>query len=112
MKIAIIMNEGTTEKCIGSGCHNAFNSRSDAFSGYDELTELVHFTHSGENMDNLIQELIEEKVDTIHLSTCCRSKLSNYEELAKKLSSYFNVIGYTHGSESGKTRETVFLTKL
>ena len=50
-------------------------------------------------------------VEAIHLSSCMRSKSENYEALAEFLSNYFNVIGYTHGSNEGKKRNTINLKK-
>ncbi|MGB3368820.1 MAG: CGGC domain-containing protein [Acidaminobacteraceae bacterium] len=111
MKIAIIINEETSYKCTGKGCFKAFFSRSDAFSEYDENTEILGFTHTGGDFDKKIERLIDEGVDTIHLSTCLRGKNSNYEKLALDLSEHFNVVGYSHGSREGKLGNTVFYDK-
>ena len=48
----------------------------------------------------------------VHLSSCLRSKDPNYEALAQKLSEHFQVVGYTHGSEIGKTRQAIILDKI
>ncbi len=111
MKIAILLNEDTSFKCTGSGCLKAFFSKADAFEGYPEESELVAFFHIGGKLDNKLKRLKEKNVDTIHLSSCLRSKYDGYEELAKKLSSDFNIIGYTHGRKQGKTKEAVMYSK-
>jgi len=42
--------------------------------------------------------------------TCLRGKYDGYKELVEKIGQDFDVIGYTHGSEHGKTRKTVSVT--
>lgn len=111
MKIGILVREETADKCIGKGCLNAFYKRLDAFSELPEEAELVAFTHTGGDLEHKIERLKENGVEVLHLSTCMRSKSENYEELANRLSEHFRIVGYTHGSEVGKTRETVFLEK-
>ena len=111
MKIAILINEDTADRCTGKGCLKAFFNRTDAFSDYPEDTELVGFFHIGGDLERKIERLIENEVDTVHLSSCLRSKYQGYEELARELSRYFNVIGYTHGSEEGNTKRAVRLNK-
>ncbi|NOR25058.1 MAG: CGGC domain-containing protein, partial [Desulforhopalus sp.] len=49
-------------------------------------------------------------VQVIHVSTCMRGKYDGYDELVEKLGIDFDVIGYTHGSEHGKTRKTASVT--
>ncbi len=107
MKVAILLNEDTSFKCTGSGCLKAFFSKTDAFDDYPENAELVAFFHIGGKLENKLQRLKEKNVETIHLSSCLRSKYDGYEELAKRLSEDFNIIGYTHGKEQGKTREAI-----
>lgn len=111
MKIAILINEDTSYRCTGAGCMKAFMQRKDAFEGYPEDTELMGFTHVGGDLDRKIERLIANGVDTIHLSSCLRSKYDQYEELAMKLSEHFSVVGYTHGKPVGKTRKTVHVKK-
>ncbi len=111
MKIAILLNEETSFKCTGAGCLKAFFSKTDAFDGYPADAELVAFFHIGGNLDNKLNRLKEKNVETIHLSSCLRSKYSGYEELAERLSSDFNIIGYTHGREQGKTKKAVMYKK-
>lgn len=106
MKIAILVREETADKCIGKGCLNAFNKRLDAFSKYGEEAELIAFTHIGGDLDHKIKRLKENGVDVVHLSTCMRSKSDQYDSLTIRLSNYFKVVGYTHGTEIGKTKLT------
>ena len=111
MKIAILLNEDTSYRCTGKGCLKAFFNRTEAFADYPEDTELVGFFHIGGDLQRKIQRLIENEVDTVHLSSCLRSKYEGYEALARQLSRHFNVIGYTHGSEEGKSRKALRLKK-
>ena len=112
MKIAILINEDTASRCTGKGCLKAFFDRTDAFSNHPEDTELVGFFHIGGDLERKIERLIENRVDTVHLSSCLRSKYEGYEDLARELSRYFNVIGYTHGSEEGRTKRALRLNRL
>ncbi len=111
MKIAILLNEDTSFKCTGSGCLKAFFSKTDAFEGYPDDAELIAFFHIGGKLENKLKRLKEKNVETIHLSSCLRSKYSEYEELAKRLSLDFNIVGYTHGSKQGKIREAIMYKK-
>lgn len=108
MKVAILVREETMQTCTGKGCFKAFFQRKDSFEGYGDEAEIIVFTHAGGNIDKKIQRMIEEGIDVVHLSTCMRGKSDQYEELAKKLSTYFQVVGYTHGSKEGKKNNTVF----
>lgn len=111
MKVAILVNEDTMNRCTGKGCFNAFSNKTGAFADYESDVELVEFTHAGGDLKHLIESLIKNEVDVVHLSSCLRSKYVNYESLAYKLSQYFKVIGYTHGSEKGRTRDAINLDK-
>lgn len=111
MKIAIIVREKTMERCTAKGCFRAFNNREDSFSNYDKDTELVSFMNDGGDFDYKIEKLIDMGVDTVHISTCIRGKNENYEEMAKKLSEHFNIVGYTHGKVEGKTRNAIIINK-
>lgn len=51
-------------------------------------------------------------VQVIHVSTCTRGKDPGYVELVKRLSRDFDVIGYTHGVENGKTKKTSSSTSM
>lgn len=111
MKIAILVNEDTMDRCTGKGCLNAFNNRIDAFSSYGPEAELVAFTHAGGDLGRKIEKFIENGVEVVHLSTCLRGKYKDYDTLAHGLSGHFKVVGYTHGSEKGKTRDALNLER-
>ncbi len=111
IKIAILVREETTQKCTGNGCLKSFNQKSESFSRYQGTdVELVGFFHSGGDLAYKIQKMKDAGVDVIHVSTCMRAKYEGYEELVHILGKNFDVIGYTHGSEEGKTRGTVSVT--
>ena len=115
-KIVILVCKEVSDKCSGNGCFKAFNERKDAFLGYDGRAQMFGFTHcSGcggeELLDYKIEKWIKNDIDTIHLSTCMRSRCTGYEDLAKKLSKHFDVIGYTHGSKEGKKGNTICICK-
>lgn len=111
MRIAILVNETTMDRCSGKGCFSAFNLKTESFGGYDSDAELVAFTHAGGDLEKKIQKLIKNGVEVVHLSSCLRAKYSDYEGLAQKLAQHFKVVGYTHGSEKGKDRDTIYLDK-
>lgn len=111
MKIAILVREETMQRCTGKGCLNAFFQRRDAFKRYKDNIELVTFSHAGGDIDHKIDMMKKNGVDVVHLSSCLRGKAANYEILAKRLGEHFDVIGYTHGSEDGKERETIIIRK-
>ncbi|AOT69012.1 CGGC domain-containing protein [Geosporobacter ferrireducens] len=111
MKIAILVNEDTMNRCTGKGCFTAFYQRIDAFSGYDAEAELVGFTHAGGALEYKIEKLVNNGVEVVHLSSCLRAKYPDYEGLAHRLAQHFKVVGYTHGSEKGKRRNTIHLEK-
>lgn len=105
MKIAILTNASTMDKCTGRGCFKAFNGRKDAFEGYDAAVELVAFTHAGGDLDKKIRKLKDNGVEVVHLSTCLRGKHGDYEGLMARLSKDFIVKGYTHGSKERKRKD-------
>ncbi|MEG6586929.1 CGGC domain-containing protein [Dendrosporobacter sp. 1207_IL3150] len=111
MKIAIIVREETMQRCTCKGCLNAFFQKKDAFSRYEDDLTLVTFTHDGGDIDRKIEMMIKNGVDAVHLSSCMRGKSANYEPLAKQLSEYFDVVGYTHGPEEGKEPKTLIINK-
>lgn len=113
MKIAIIVREETMMRCTASGCINAFLQRIDSFARYAdrEDVELAAFTHNGGDIEKKIAALQKKGVDVVHLSSCIRGKDANYEQLAKRLSENFAVVGYTHGEEIGKTGPAIILPK-
>ncbi|WP_019879862.1 CGGC domain-containing protein [Succinispira mobilis] len=114
MNIAILVREDTAKVCTGGGCLSAFFAKEDSFERYKDLKDinLVAFTHAGGDLDKKIASFKKKNVDVVHLSSCLRSKDPNYEALAQKLSEHFQVVGYTHGSEIGKTRQAIILDKI
>lgn len=111
MKIAILVREETMQRCTGKGCLNAFFRKKDAFERYEDEIELVAFSHADGDIDRKIEAMTKNGVDIVHLSSCMRGKAANYEALAQRLSQYFDVVGYTHGSEDGKVQKTISLKK-
>ncbi len=109
MKVAILVNEDTMDRCIGKGCFNAFNKRIDSFKCYDNEVELIAFTHVGGDLEHKIEKLINNGVEVVHLSTCLRARYEGYDNLANRLAQHFKVVGYTHGSENRKNRESISL---
>ncbi len=111
LKIAILVREETTEKCTGKGCLGSFYQKSESFSRYKNIeVELVGFFHSGGDLDHKLTRMKEAGVEVIHVSTCMRAKYDDYNELVERIGKVFDVIGYTHGSENGKKRNSVSVT--
>lgn len=106
-RIAILVRKETLDKCTGAGCLNAFFQRIDAFAGYDEHTQLIAFSHEGGDLEHKIANLKKHRVEVVHLSSCLRGKSADYETLAERLAKDFDVVGYTHGSLQGKTRQAI-----
>lgn len=98
MKIAILVNENTLQRCTGHGCMNAFNNRADSFAGYGSEARLVSFTHAGGDLELKIARMVEFGVTVVHLSTCLRANSPDYNGLEQRLLQHFQVVGYTHGS--------------
>ncbi len=105
-KVAIIVREETSKKCVGKACLNAFFKKMDSFEKYQgEELELVAFCDDGgisndpiENIQHRIEKFKKIGVDIVHLSTCIRAKSPIYEEMLELFSQEFEVVGYTHGS--------------
>ena len=112
MKIAILVREETMERCTGKGCLNAFFQKKDAFARYEGDIELVAFSHAGGDIEQKIMTMLKNGVDVVHLSSCMRGKAANYESLAKRLGEHFTIVGYTHGSEEGKDKNTINSVRL
>ncbi len=111
LKIAILVREETTAKCTGKGCLRSFFAKTEGFARYRNMeVELTGFFHSGGDLDYKLAKMKEAGVKVIHVSTCMRAKYEGYGELVEKIGKDFDVIGYTHGSEHGKTRKTVSIT--
>lgn len=108
LKIAIMVRYETSNRCTGKGCLKSFFAKSESFARYEGMeVELVGFFHSGGDMEYKLDKLQEAGVQVVHVSTCMRAKHPNYEQLVRELAKRFDVIGYTHGSEHGRTRKTV-----
>lgn len=108
VKIAILVRVETSQKCTGAGCLKSFNQKTESFARYQEIeVELVGFFHSGGDLEHKLQKMKDAGVDVLHVSTCMRAKYDGYEELVHRMGKDFEVIGYTHGSAEGKTRQTV-----
>ena len=111
LKIAILVREETTAKCTGKGCLRSFFAKTEGFARYRDMeVELIGFFHSGGDLDDKLAKMKEAGVQVIHVSTCMRGKYDGYEELVEHIGRDFDVIGYTHGSDHGKTRTTVSVT--
>ncbi|WP_032120505.1 CGGC domain-containing protein [Clostridium amazonitimonense] len=113
MKIGIIVNEDTANRCTGKGCLDAFYKTKDSFERYKDVEdiELMAFTHDGGDINRKIEKMISNGVEVVHLSSCMRGSSDNYEKLADILSEHFEVVGYTHGSKEGKKNNTINLDK-
>lgn len=112
MKIGIIIRQETADRCTAKGCMKAFFNKSDSFERYKgKDIELIAFIHSGGDLEYKINKMKENGVEAVHVSTCMRGKYENYEGLIKELSNDFHVVGYTHGSEQGKTRAALNMNK-
>lgn len=98
----------------------AFNDNADSFSSYAESDyKLVSFNNCNgcdespvEGLLTKIEKFKKANVDTIHLSSCIRSKCDYYQEFVDELSKNFDVIGYTHGSAEGKKNNNINKKKL
>lgn len=109
-KIGIYVCGNVSKKCTGNGCMRAFNENKDSFGDYDESEyKLVAFNNCSGCDEAPMKELLvkiekfkKAEADTIHLSSCIRSKCDHYQEFVEELSKNFDVMGYTHGSAEGK----------
>lgn len=105
-KIAVLRCFEVSSRCSGSGCVKAFNNKTASFNNYGADSDMVMSipcsgcsTDSLKEILNVSKDLKKQGVETIHLSTCIRSKCTYYNEFASELSKDFQVIGYTHGSK-------------
>lgn len=111
LKIAILVRKETTDKCTGQGCLRSYFAKTESFACYREIdVELIGFFHSGGDLDYKLAKIKKAGVQVIHVSTCMRGKYQGYEQLVKKISKDFDVIGYTHGSPDGKNTKTISVT--
>ena len=105
-KIAVLRCFKISSKCSGSGCTKAFNKKTASFNDYEDDSQmLMSIPCSGCSEDSLAEvlesskELKNQDVESIHLSTCMRSKCPYYNEFVQELSKDFQVIGYTHATK-------------
>jgi len=119
-RIGIYVCGNVSKKCTANGCMRAFNDNADSFSSYAESDyKLVSFNNCNgcdespvEGLLTKIEKFKKANVDTIHLSSCIRSKCDYYQEFVDVLSKNFDVIGYTHGSAEGKKNNNINKKKL
>jgi len=110
VKVAILVSK-ETRTCQGNGCRKAFNSGTGAFERYGGNAELFEMAFDDGDLESRIATLRENGVQAVHLSSCSRSNNCDYEAIAHRLAEHFDVIGYTHGSFQGRTRESIVLEK-
>lgn len=114
-RIGIYVCGDVSKRCTANGCMRAFNDNIDSFENYDKSSyKLVSFNNCNgcdeEAMVSLllkIEKFKKANVDTIHLSSCIRSRCNHYQEFVDELSKNFDVIGYTHGSAEGKKNNNI-----
>lgn len=108
IKIAILVREETMQRCTAKGCLRSFFARTESFAIYKSCpVELIGFLHNGGDLEHKLARLKKAGVQVIHVSTCMRAKDPMYAELIEKLAGDFDVIGYTHGVEQGKTKKAL-----
>ncbi len=119
-KIGIYVCGNVSKTCTANGCMRAFNENKEAFSVYDESDyKLLAFNNCNgcddapmESLLIKIEKFKKVDIDTIHLSSCIRSKCDHYPKFVDELSKSFDVIGYTHGSAEGKKNNNINKKKL
>jgi len=110
VKVAILVSK-ETRTCQGNGCMKAFHAGSGAFERYAGNAELFEMAFDDGDLESRIALLLEHGVQAVHLSSCSRSNNCDYEAIAHRLAEHFDVIGYTHGSFQGRTRDSIVLEK-
>lgn len=108
VKVAILVSR-ETRTCQGNGCRKAFHQGTGAFERYGGNVELLEMAFDDGDLDGRIAHLQARGVQAVHLSSCSRSNNCDYEAIAHRLAEHFDVIGYTHGSFQGRTRESIVL---
>lgn len=114
-KVAIYVCGEVSKKCTANGCLRTFNQNEDSFKRYKDVgCQLVSFNNCNgcdenpvESLKVKIEKLQKANVEVVHLSTCIRGRCDHYELFAKEFAKYFDVIGYTHGSEKGKKNNNI-----
>lgn len=73
-KIAVVRCHTVAEVCPGVGCLKAFNNRKLNFKEYGPDTELIGFFTcggcSGRRASRLVEKLLNNGLDVVHLSSC------------------------------------------
>lgn len=110
VKVAILVSK-ETKSCQGNGCMRAFHQGTGAFERYGGNAELFEMAFDDGDLESRIALLQAHGVQAVHLSSCSRSNNCDYETIAHRLSEHFDVIGYTHGSFQGRTRESIVLER-
>lgn len=110
VKVAILVSK-ETKTCQGNGCRKAFHAGTGAFERYGGNAELFEMAFNDGDLESRIALLRENGVQAVHLSSCSRSNNCDYEAIAHRLAEHFDVIGYTHGSFQGRTRESIVLER-
>lgn len=108
VKVAILVSK-ETKTCQGNGCMRAFHQGTGAFERYGGNAELFEMAFDDGDLEDRITALREHGVEAVHLSSCTRSNNCDYEAIAQRLAEHFHVIGYTHGSAQGRTRDSIVL---
>ena len=106
-KIGIISCLEVSKRCSGSGCINAFDGKRGSFDRYAfkdaDIVDFVLCHGCGDDAtEGVVREankLKDKGVETIHLSTCIRSKCNWYQEFINELSTDFEVVDFTHGKK-------------
>lgn len=118
-KIGIYVCGKVAKKCTANGCMRAFNEKKESFDRYEEEIRLVAFNNCNgceeDPMESLrfkIEKFKKAEMDTIHLSSCIRSKCDHYEAFVEELSKHFDVVGYTHGTPEGKKNNNFDKSKI
>lgn len=108
-KIAILRCFKVSKKCSGSSCTKAFKNKTASFNDYEEDSQMfMTIPCSGCSTDSLKEilisssELKKQGVESIHLSTCIKSKCPYYNKFFEELSHDFQVVGYTHTIKNKK----------
>lgn len=106
-RIGVINCYNVSERCSTTGCFKAFYKKTGAFERYeDQRAQIISFVHCNGCSDNSVEQVLkraermhDKGVDTIHLSTCVKSKCPWYKDFIERLSEKYEVVGYTHGKK-------------
>lgn len=118
-KIGIYLCREVSERCTANGCIRTFNETSDSFERYKDTEHMLSSIGMCNGCDNepvdsidiKIEKMLKAGITSVHLSTCIRGRCDHYQVFADKLSQHFDVVGYTHGSKTGKKDNTINMIK-